>query len=240
MDTGIRSRRRRSEWFTLIELLVVIAIIAILAAMLLPALKQAKDKAKAIQCVNQEKQIGLAYQLYADSNDGYFPCNRSTADVGGNWSSHAYWWNFLGPKVGYTNWQVGTDPNPAEPTIFRCPAAEKSTPGMKSWCNDNIMGYGMNRYVPPAGETGDWKTHNKTYPNLRAIKKPEEKLLVADARWCALGSYGEFSDVSVPGNYFKVDRVRHSMGLNALYCDMHVRWESYDEIMQRVATNSLF
>src|ERR1700740_195922 len=83
------SDRKLTKGFTLIELLVVIAIIAILAAMLLPALSRAKTSAQVTQCMNNTKQLALAWQLYAlDNQDATMPVRIGT---GGGPAPHSHW-----------------------------------------------------------------------------------------------------------------------------------------------------
>jgi prepilin-type N-terminal cleavage/methylation domain-containing protein len=76
-------RKLNREGFTLIELLVVIAIIAILAALLLPALGNAKKQAHRAGCASNQHQIQLAYQMYVGDNNDWFPVAPGLASVGG-------------------------------------------------------------------------------------------------------------------------------------------------------------
>src|SRR5271170_3112058 len=77
----IPMHRRKHGGFTLIELLVVIAIIAILAAMLLPALAKAKESAKKAVCLSNMKQMQLCWQLYTDDNQDKLPVNNTPSDA---------------------------------------------------------------------------------------------------------------------------------------------------------------
>jgi prepilin-type N-terminal cleavage/methylation domain-containing protein len=152
---------RRSRGFTLIELLVVIAIIAVLAALLLPALSKGKLKAQGIQCMNNHRQLCLAWRMYSDDNNERLlyasedPRRQET--VAATWvTGWLQWWNPENP----VNWDPNNDitKSPMWPycgnnlSIWRCPA-DRSFVMVKGEAKPRVRSMSMNFYL---GGFGGW------------------------------------------------------------------------------------
>jgi prepilin-type N-terminal cleavage/methylation domain-containing protein/prepilin-type processing-associated H-X9-DG protein len=203
--------------FTLIELLVVIAIIAILAGMLLPALARAKEKARTIRCVSNQKQIVLGYLLYADDSRSYLPVAGAVFSLG---VAPCQWFFEIAPYVANltTNWTnlVARDKVVACPSARLDNAVPKTVPGYQAY-----GGYGHNFYY--LGYTADDRQ------KVTAVTKPVETVMNGDGldpgtglQWWNLGylypprqaPYGSSGGVR--------PYVRHGRGGNYGWVDGHV------------------
>ncbi len=226
-------KQNKQAGFTLIELLVVIAIIAILAAMLLPVLGKAKQKAVQVVCMNNLKQCGLGIIMYADNYDDYAPDNfdgRIPDPVSGTFSPSGFSiWNFI-----YTSWW-GTPPQWLNigrlmpdgiidtPEVFYCPGRSQQ----------HSYGYTYSRWA--GTERLDAQTscgydlrnpyyfRNTDYKGGRVIPDPSSGGKLTALASNSMVAMGDYLIVTGMDSTYPPS---HRGGINVLYYDGHVIWHA--------------
>ncbi len=239
--------RRVSHAFTLIELLVVIAIIAILAALLLPALAKARDKALTANCLSNFKQWGLSAVMYASDNSDNIP--RDGMDAGGvypgaNGASHDQnaWFNRLPefmaqkPLSFYTDNATG---NPKKNSqiipfpggvgkIWQCPAATMSDSDLNQLSGGGAEGFFS--YVFNIDLKWQSITDRMPYPRmpkLGNLPKPVSTVLMTDSIFNAEEGFSTgntFYSVNPAARYVAFPRRHNKLGGILAFCDGHAAY----------------
>jgi prepilin-type N-terminal cleavage/methylation domain-containing protein/prepilin-type processing-associated H-X9-DG protein len=227
--------KTKSLWpaaFTLVEVLVTIAIVAILAAVLLPAIQQAKERAKRIQCLNNLHQIGVAQYNYAADHDGWFCTHLQDASIGNTPNMCATAWD---PPIWGVNFFEGLSNYVVKSDVLYCRSARR--PGLNSaYSTSTVQPWGsLNQSILHYGMMYRLGTHSEA-KHILVFERPNFFYLCwFNFRESSLNG-AMYLELTTPGIY-KADKSNHAFGStfatesahgsdgsNALYVDGRVQW----------------
>lgn len=215
--------------FTLVELLVVIAVIAILASMILPALRSALDKARAIQCTNNHKQLSTSTLLYVDDNKGYLPLNDvKYTETAKNVKTPTILWSYISHQpvtsdYGYLK-KVTTD-GKYEPklSMFSCPSV---TEPFKH--ESEMRHIGVNQFMV--------SKNYKVNLFISNCRWPSERMLYSDyycnAGWSVTVA-NEFAGASAYTTAGYMTYLHQGLTATVTHLDGHVKLYRYGSVPKR-------
>lgn len=214
------SSKTRSVGFTLIELLVVITIISILASLLMPSLRSARESAKGAVCVSNMKQISVAVATYTAEYQ-YYPFALTTPGANAWAGPNAFWANFLLPYVSSNSGSA----------ILRCPSYSPRlvTPAPLAFVDGcPCAPFSATSILFTYGYNNSFGNHQGPTPGILAdnVRNPSQKVMLCDGlRRAGGGPYGDIwyqssvGYVNAPNSPFLN---RHNGRNNILFCDSHV------------------
>jgi prepilin-type processing-associated H-X9-DG protein/prepilin-type N-terminal cleavage/methylation domain-containing protein len=222
--------------FTLIELLIVIAIIALLASMLMPALKNARDKAKNISCQSNLKQLSICTAEYVTDYNGFLPFAYDTIECSYVTPSAPAWYVLCAP---YANVPVNLD-NPGLGHYYLCDSwANRPTGPVAPFTCPSYTTIVYPTTVPATYAPGIRvanhapEANNQKRPKMLMVKKPAEKAWLNDweradgAAGCAAAINEGFIILGDSNNLFGL---RHNGSGNILHFDGHAQWHPYEDV----------
>ena len=246
-----RLQQSNTQFFTLIELLVVIAIIAILAAMLMPALSKARGKSQATKCTGNLKQLAQAAIMYELENDGWGTTLYGSGKTG---VSYIIIENFVNSgyigKFDLYQFRTTASTYGIPPEILRCPGGNRPPAQI-----DVSIDYGTNIHLAGFGKFAPWRRHvaygsvSASYPGVNlfrpdTVPKPARVIYWGDTQrgypWFAIKSCNSWDFNMSTNTYGQRSMPPHQGKSNASFIDGHVQTLSEDIYRQKIAAYNYY